>query len=181
MAWIERTSPPSLLLCVLSWSWPFTQSYSPVELYKGLVEISHKIWPPHPICSTLWTGFGLTFLHTVILWCTMRCPMIFSMIGRPRAMASGVCLLRENKRRLWFVGSPLIIANLMSGPFHGWSVDHGWVCTGELAEVCQVLWKWSAWQCGELLCAYQLQCKVLGGRTIALCFKACCNAEVAKQ
>ncbi len=64
-----------------------------------------EVW--NPFCSTLWTGFCLTSLHTVILWCTMRCPMILSMIGRLSARTSGVCSFRENQESSRICGNSL--------------------------------------------------------------------------
>lgn len=92
-----------------------------------------KIW--NPFCSTLWTGFCLTSLHTVILWCSMRCPVILGMIGRPSARASGACLYRENKASSWICGNSPEGCKQRSWPFHWWSVAHGWVSTGSLASV----------------------------------------------
>lgn len=108
-----------------------------------------KIW--NPFCSTPWTGECLTSLHTVILWRTMRCPMILSLIGQPSARASGVCLLREKKKSLWICGNSPETCKQASWPFHRWSVDHGWVSTGRLAFVCWVQWKYSVGQCWEFI------------------------------
>lgn len=92
------------LLCLPAWSLPLTLSFPPVERRKGLAEISRRSEPPSvPHCEQ---AFCLTSLHTVILWCTMRCPMILSMIGRPSARASGVCLFREKEESSWICGNP---------------------------------------------------------------------------
>lgn len=80
----------------------------------------------NPLCSTLWAGFRLTFLHTVLLWPTMRCPMILGLIGRPSARTSGVCLFRENTESLQICGTSPEKASTRGGL----STDEAWVMAG---------------------------------------------------
>ena len=125
----------------------FRLVFPPCGMLQGAGRDQPRIW--NPFCSTLWTGFCLTSLHTVILWRTMRYPMILSVIGWPSARASGVCLFRENKERLWICGYSPETSKRSSWPFHWRPVDHGWVSTGKLVTVFWVQWKFSAWQCRE--------------------------------
>lgn len=129
------------LLCLLAWSLPFTSSFLSVERCKGLAEIRN------PFSSTLWTGFRLTSLHTVILWCTMRCPMILSMIDQPSGRASGVCLFRKSKESCG--NSPRRRANEHAGL----STDGAWIMAGcppgSWPQFCRVQWKLRTWQCWE--------------------------------
>lgn len=146
MDWNELLHPLSALLIGVVFA--FHLVFPICGMFQGAGRDQPKIW--NPFCSTLWTGVRLTSLHTVILWCTMRCPMILSMIGRPSARASGVCLFRENKESSWICGNPPPETCIRTNwPLHWWSVDQGWVSTGELASICQVQWKLSAWQCWE--------------------------------
>lgn len=130
--------------------------FSFCEMLQGAGRDQPKVW--NPFCSTLWTGVRLTSLHTVILRCTMRCPMILSMIGRPSAKASGVSLFRENKESSWICGNSPQRGKRTSWPFHRRNVDHGWVSTGKLASVCWVQCKFDGAE--SLLCVQQLECKV---------------------
>lgn len=127
MDWNELLHPLSTLLTGVVFAFHLVFSFC--GTLQGAGRDQPKI--RNPFCSTLWTGFCLTSLHTVILWCTMRCPMILSMIGRPSARASGVCLFRENKESSWVCGNSPETCKRMSWPFHWRSVDHGWVSTGE--------------------------------------------------
>lgn len=102
MDWNELLHPLSALLIGVVFA--FHLVFPMCGMFQGAGRDQPKIW--NPFCSTLWTGVRLTSLHTVILWCTMRCPMILSMIGRPSARASGVCLFRENKESSWICGNP---------------------------------------------------------------------------
>ena len=140
MDWNELLHPLSTLLTGMVFGFHIVFSFC--GKLQGSGRDPPKIW--NPFCSTLWTGFGLTSLHTVILWCHMRCPMILSMIGQTRT--SCVCLFRENKKSSPICGSSPERSKLTSWPFHWWSMDHGWVSTGELALVCWVQWKLSVWQ-----------------------------------
>ena len=183
MDWNELLHPLSTLLTGMVFA--FHLVLSSCGTLQGAGRDQPKIW--NPFCSTLWTGVCLTSLHTVILWCTMRCPMILSMIGRPSARASGVCLFRENKESLSICGNPPRERCKRTGwPFHRRSVDHGWVSTGRLASVCWVQWPLSAWQCWEFTVWWaawvQGERKSNRSNTLsscALCSKVCFNTVVA--
>lgn len=62
----------STLLCMV---FAFHLVSTPCGTLKGAGRDQPRIW--NPFCSTLWTGFCLPALHTVMLvWCTMRCRVI---------------------------------------------------------------------------------------------------------
>lgn len=106
IAWIEMSclSP----LCLLACSLPFALSFPPVELFKGLAEISQ--WsetPSVPHCEQALASLP----HTLwLLRCTMRCPMILSLIGELSARASRVPWRRANER---------------AGLYTKWNVEYG--------------------------------------------------------
>lgn len=101
MAWNELLHTLSALLTGMVFALHLV--FSNWGMLQGAGRDQPEIW--NPFCSTLWTGFCLTSLHTVILWCTMRCPMILSMIGQLSARTSGVCLLRQNQESSWICGN----------------------------------------------------------------------------
>lgn len=152
------------LLCFLAWSLPFTLSFPSVECCKGLAEISQRSETPSvPHCEQ---ASCLTSLHTVILWCTMRCPFILSMIGRLSATTSGVRLLRENQESSWICGNyprdaqmnKLAFPRMERGSWLGVHREAALSLSGSV--------EFSAWQCWEfLLRVQQLECKVIESQT----------------
>lgn len=121
IAWIEMNclSP----LCLLACSLPFALSFPPVELFKGLAEISQ--WsetPSVPHCEQALASLP----HTLwLLWCTMRCPMILSLIGE-LSWAPG------------HQGSPGYAQTneLACAPSETWNME--WTSTRMLTSVCWV-------------------------------------------
>lgn len=133
------------LLCLLAWSLPCTLSSSSVE-FRGwqrsardpkplLFHTVNRLLPHIPTyCDAL-------MYHEV--------PYDFKYDWPAECPTSGVCLFRENQDSSWICGNAPETHKQTSWPFHKWSVDHGWVSTGELASTWRVQWKLSAWQCWE--------------------------------
>lgn len=130
MGWNELLHPLSTLLTGVVFAFHLVFS-SRGTWARGWQRSAKDLKPP--FCSTLWTGFRLTSPHTVILWRTMRCPMILSTIGRSKCRGGeGVRLFRANEERPRNrQESRGDVQKRVSGLSQQWSVDHGWVSTGD--------------------------------------------------
>lgn len=110
MDWNELHHPLKSLLSGMVFAFHLVFSFC--GMCKGMAEISQRSETPS---VPHWTDVCLTSLHTVILWCSMRCPVIWCMIGRPSA--SGACLFRENKGSSGICGnSPEVRAKELAFP-----------------------------------------------------------------
>lgn len=128
-------------------------------------------------CSTLWTGFCLTSLHTVILLCTMRCPMILNLVGLQSARASGICLFRENKESLWICGNSQSVGHANGRAVH--SSDGLWIMAGcplgSWLEFVEFSGNEVLDSAESLLCVQQLGYRLIEKRNdSALCVKVLC-------
>lgn len=93
----------------------------------------HRSEPPSvPHCEQAFGSYPQT------LWCfdvPRWGPTILNLIDQPSGRAPGVCLVRENKERLWMCAIFPADIKWRSRPFCWQSMDHGWVSTGKLATV----------------------------------------------